>query len=190
MTTLQGLTKRAPARYRAALGVVAAVAALGGCSLTSIKARDTLSARSVEAKIASQLTRNYAAVRSPKVDCPLSVPARVGSKFSCTTRLEGQVLALAGTVTGPHGRLVVRPTSTIIVVSAAEAGIGKSLRRTFKTEVTDVSCGARALLVISPGRTFACTAAVAGTNRQVVVTVTSSAGALALRVLPYKPGSR
>jgi len=187
MTTLQGLTKRAPARYRALLGGLAAVAALGGCSVTSIKARDTLSASSVEAKIAAQLTRNYA-VPSPKVDCPLSVPARVGSKFSCTTKLDGQVLALAGTVTGPQGRLVVRPTSTIIVVSAAEAHIGKSLARTFKAAVTDVSCGARALLVTSPGRTFACAAVIAGTHRQVVVTVTNRAGAVALRVLPYNPG--
>jgi hypothetical protein len=169
------------------LGVLAAVAAFGGCSVTSIKARDTLSAASVEAKIAAQLARNYA-VPSPKVDCPLSVPARVGSKFRCTTKLDGQVLALAGTVTGPHGRLVVRPTSTIIVVSAAEAQIAKSLTRTFKAAVTDVSCGARALLVTSPGRTFACAAVIAGTHRQVVVTVTNLTGAVALRVLPYSPG--
>jgi hypothetical protein len=169
------------------LGGLAAVAALGGCSVTSIKAHDTLSASSVEAKIAAQLTRNYA-VPSPKVDCPLSVPARVGSKFSCTTELDGQALALAGTVTGPHGRLVVRPTSTIIVVSGAEPQIAKSLARTFKAAVTDVSCGARALVVTSPGRTFSCAAVIAGTHRQVVVTVTNREGAVALRVLPYNPG--
>jgi Domain of unknown function (DUF4333) len=189
MTTLQGLTKRAPARYRALLAVLAAVAVLGGCSVTSIKPRDTLSATSVEAKIAAQLTRNYG-VPSPRVDCPRSVPARVGSKFSCTTKLDGQGLALAGTVTGPHGRLVVQPTSTIIVVSAAEAQIGKSLARTFKAAVTDVSCDARALVVTSPGRTFACAAVIAGTHRKVVVTVTNLAGAVALRVLPYNPGQR
>jgi hypothetical protein len=163
------------------------MAALAGCSLTSIKARDTLSATSVEAKIAAQLTRNYA-VPSPKVECPVSVPARVGSRFSCTTRLDGQVLVLAGTVTGAHGRLVVRPTSTIIVVSAAEAQIAKSLARTFKVAVTDASCGTRALLVTSPGRTFGCAAVIAGTHRQVVVRVTNLAGAVALRVLPYNPG--
>jgi hypothetical protein len=189
MTTLQGLTERTPARYRTLLGVLAAVAALAGCSLTSIKGRDTLSATSVEAKIAAQLTRNYA-VSSPKVDCPLSVLARVGSKFSCTTKLDGQVLSLAGTVTGPHGRVVVRPTSTIIVVSAAEAQIGKSLAKTFKAAATNVSCGTRALLVTSPGRTFTCAAVIAGTHRQVVVTVTNLAGAVAMRVLPYKPGQR
>jgi hypothetical protein len=83
---------------------------------------------------------------------------------------------------------VVRPTSTIIVVSAAEAQIAKSLTRTFKAAVTDVSCGARALLVTSPGRTFACAAVIAGTHRQVVVTVTNLTGAVALRVLPYSPG--
>jgi hypothetical protein len=154
------------------------MAALAGCSLTSIKGRDTLSATSVEAKIAAQLTRNYP-VAPPKVDCPLSVPARVGSKFSCTTKLDGQVLSLAGTV-----------TSTVIVVSAAEAQIGKSLARTFKAAATDVSCGTRALLVTSPGRTFTCAAVIAGTHRQVVVTVTNLAGAVAMRVLPYKPGQR
>ena len=55
MTTLQGPGNRSPARFGAALGVLAAMAALAGCSLTSIKARDTLSAKSVEAKIAAQL---------------------------------------------------------------------------------------------------------------------------------------
>ena len=125
---------------------------------------------------------------SPKVECPVSVPAQVGSKFSCTTTLDGQVLALDGTVTGLHGRIVVRPTSTVIVTSAAEAQIGKTLARTFKVPVTDVSCGARALLVSSPGHTFGCTAAIAGVHRQVVVRVTNLAGAVTVRVLPYSPG--
>jgi len=163
------------------------MAALAGCSLTSIKARDTLSATSVEAKIAAQLMRSYA-VPSPKVECPGSVPAQVGSKFTCTTKLDGQDLALAGTVTGSHGHLVVRPTSTIIVTSAAEARIGKSLARALRVPVTDVSCGARALLVISPGHTFGCAADIAGTPRNVVVRVTNLAGAVTLRVLPYNAG--
>ena len=81
---------------------------------------------------------------------------------------------------------MVRPTSTVIVVSAAEAQIGRGLARTFKAAATDASCGTRALLVTSPGRTFTCTAVIKGSHRQVVVTVTNLAGAVSLRVLPYK----
>lgn len=159
---------------------------LAGCSLTSIKARDTLSAASVEAKIAAQLVKSYD-VAAPSVHCPVSVPAQVGSKFTCTTTLDGQVLTVAGTVTGARGRLMVHPTSAIVVTSAAQAEIAKSLRTTFGQPVT-VSCAAPALLVTSVGHSFGCAADVGNIRRQLVVTVTDLAGALRYRVLPYKPG--
>lgn len=189
MNTLQGAGIRSPARFAAVLGVLAGLAGLAaGCSLTSIRPRDTLSAASVEGKIAAQLARSYG-VGAPKVKCPVSVPAQVGTKFTCTTKLDGQVLRVAGTVTGPRGRVAVHPTSAIIVTSAAEIQIGKSLSSTFKLQVTTVSCAAPPVLVTSPGHSFRCTAEVGSNRRQVVVTVTDLAGTVSLRVLPYSAPS-
>jgi hypothetical protein len=155
---------------------------LTGCS---IKARDLLSAASVEAKIATQLADSYGVVR-PRVHCPAAVPAAVGSRFTCTTDLDGQALTVSGEVAGPRGSVAVRPAVAVVVVGQARRQIGRDLARTFALPVV-VSCPAPALLVAPPGRSFACTAEVGGVQRQVVVTVTSTTGALRLRVLPYRP---
>ena len=180
--TLTGLGWRS---LLAVLAVMAALVASGGLSGCSIKARDLLSAASVEAKISAQLAQSYG-VPPPRVHCPAAVPADVGSSLSCTTELDGQALTVSGEVAGPHGSVAVRPATAVIVIAAARAQISRELARTFGVTV-EVSCSAPALLVAQPGRGFDCTANVGSIRRQVAVTVTSPAGTLRLRVLPYRP---
>jgi hypothetical protein len=156
--------------------------ALTGCS---VKARDMLSAASVEAEIGAQLAHSYG-VPPPRVHCPAAVPAQIGSRFTCTTELDGQALTVSGEVAGARGSVSVRPDAAVIVLAAAQTQIGRDLART-SGMVVKVSCSAPALLVARPGRTFACTAEVGGVQRQVVVTVTSPAGTLSPRLLPYRP---
>ena len=167
-----------------ALGAFAATAGLAGCSLS---ARNSLSSASVESKIASELANSYR-IAAPPVHCPRSIPAQVGSTFTCVATLEGQPLRVVGTVTSSRGHVDVHPTSAVVVAETAEAEIGKSLSATFGQPVT-VSCPIPSLLVAPVGHTFGCTANIAGVGRQVAVTVTNVAGELSYRVLPYKPAS-
>jgi Domain of unknown function (DUF4333) len=167
-----------------AVTVLAATAGLAGCSLS---AKSTLSSASVEAKIASELAQSYG-IASPPVHCPRSMPAEVGSTFTCVATLEGQPLPVAGTVTSSRGHVEVHPTSAVVVADTAEAEMGKNLSTTFGQPVT-VACPIPELLVAPVGHSFECTANVAGVNRKVVVTVTNLAGDLSYHVLAYKPGS-
>jgi hypothetical protein len=170
---------------RAAVACLAALVALSAVAGCSVKARDLLSAASLQAKISAQLAESYG-VPPPHVHCPAAVPAVVGSSFSCTTRLDGQPLTMSGEVAGPRGSVAVKPATAVVVVAEARAQIGRALARTFDMTV-GVSCSAPALLVAPPGRTFGCTAEVGGVQRQVVVTVTTTTGTLRLRLLPYRP---
>jgi hypothetical protein len=166
----------------AGLAAVVAVSALAGCS---IKARDLLSATSVEAKISAQLADSYS-IPPPHVHCPADMPAAVGSTFSCTTELDGQPLTVSGRVVGPRGSVAVKPATAVVVIADARVQISRDLARTFGASVA-VSCAAPALLVAPPGRTFDCMAEVDGIQRQVAVTVTATAGTLRPRLLPYRP---
>jgi hypothetical protein len=164
------------------LGAFAATVGLAGCS---ISARSTLSAASVEAKIASELASSYG-IAPPAVRCPHSVPAHVGSTFTCAATLDGQHLEVVGTVTSPRGHVEVRPTSAVVVAGTAQAEIGKSLSGTFG-QLVHVSCAIPSLLVAPVGHSFQCSAHVAGVEREVVAKVTNLAGDLSYRVLPYNP---
>ena len=179
----------APARRRrrAAAGAVpvallGAAIALAGCS---VKARDTISARSMAAEIAAQLSRTYNITRPP-VRCPSTVPAQVGSEFTCTATLDGQHLGVNAKVTSTAGRVDVRLTRAVIVTRAAEAEIGRDMAKASGLGVT-VSCPVPALLVAPTGHVFTCAARVGTVEREVAVTVTSLSGALRYRVLPYNP---
>lgn len=163
-----------------AFALVAALV-LTGCS---IKARDTVSAASLEADIAGQLSTSYQ-IPKPPVNCPRSVPARAGSKFTCTATLDGQRLKVNGNVTGTHGQVEVKPATAVVVTKTAEADLAKRLKKTFHQAV-GLECRAPALLVATPGRSFGCTATVGTIKRQLVVSVTGHSGALSYRVLPYK----
>jgi len=170
---------------RAALGGLAALVALSALAGCSVKARDLLSAASLEAKISTQLAQSYG-TPPPRVHCPAAVPAVVGSRFSCTTELDGQPRTASGEVAGPRGAVTVKPAAAVVVLAQARAQIGHDLAHSFDMTV-GVSCSAPALLVAPPGRTFGCTAEVGGIQRHVVVTVTSTTGTLRLRLLPYSP---
>ncbi len=173
-----------PGLHAALSGLVAVVAlsAVAGCS---VKAKDLLSAASLETKISTQLAGSYA-ITPPRVHCPAAVPATVGSKFSCTTRLDGQPLTVSGEVAGPRGAVAVKPATAVVVLADARAQISRDLTRASGMKVA-VACPGPALLVAAPGRTFDCSAEVGGVPRQVVVTVTSTTGTLQLRLLPYRP---
>ena len=120
--------------------------------------------------------------------CPAGVQSQAGARFTCTATLDGQQLPLAGTVTDARGHFQLRPADAVIVTSAADAQIADHLAKAIGRRVA-VSCAVPALLVAKVGRTFGCTATVAGVRRQVVVTVTSLAGGLRYRVLPYRPSA-
>jgi hypothetical protein len=169
----------------AAWGCLVALVALTTLAGCSVKARDLLSAASLEAKISAQLAQSYG-VPAPHVHCPSAVPAVAGSRFSCTTELDDQPLTVSGEVSGPRGSVAVRPATAVVVVAEARAQIGRDLARTSGMTVA-VSCSAPALLVARPGRTFGCTAEVGGVQRQVLVTVSSVTGTLRIRLLPYRP---
>jgi Domain of unknown function (DUF4333) len=159
--------------------------ALGGCSLDSIKAKSSISAGSVEAKIAGKLAKTYDVARPP-VRCPASIQAQVGAKFTCTATLDGQVLKVDGGVTGSKGQVEVRPASAVVVRATAEDELGSNLESAFGEPVT-VSCSIPAILIANPGGHFDCTAHVGRIERQVIVTVTNLAGALRRRVVNYRP---
>jgi hypothetical protein len=162
--------------------VVMAVVGLAGCSLSP---HSTLSAASLEAKIAAELARTYN-IAPPKVNCPASVPVTPGAHFTCIATLDGQPLRVLGTVTDSRGHVQVHPASAVVVKSAAEAEISQSLSKRVGSPV-HVSCPLPGLLVASPGHTFGCTAEIAGVERHVAVTVVNPAGDLRYRVLPYQP---
>ena len=159
---------------------LAAGLVLASCS---IKARDTVSAASLEADIGNQLAGSYR-VTKPPVHCPRSVPAQAGSKFTCTTTLDGQALKVKGSVTSSSGQVEVEPATPVVVTKDAEAELRKRLEGTFHQAVS-LACEIPALVVANPGRHFVCTAMVGTIRRQLAVTVTGSAGALSYRVLPY-----
>jgi hypothetical protein len=178
---------RAPAGYGfrwGAAGLLFALACLSGCSFSP---RSTLSAASVEAKIAAELSSTYH-IAPPEVHCPRSVPAAEGTRFTCTAILDGQPLLVVGTVTGPHGRFEVHATSAVVVKPEAEAEISRHLSGRVGKPVP-VTCAVPELLVASPGHMFGCTADIAGVERQVAVTVVNLAGELRYQVLPYKRAS-
>jgi hypothetical protein len=161
--------------------LVGAALSLSGCS---IKARDTISAKSLEAEIAARLAATFA-IPKPPVHCPAAVPAQAGSDFTCTAALYGQALAVKGTVTGPRGQVEVKPANAVVVTAEAETKLAKKLSETFHQR-TEVACDVPPVLVATPGRSFGCTAALGAIKRRLAVTVTGS-GALSYRVLPYEP---
>lgn len=163
--------------------LAAALVALPGCSV-SVKPLAMLSASALEASIARDLAANYHIPR-PLVHCPSHVPARVGTKLTCTTELDGQSLDVTVTVTASHGRARLAPTSAIVAKGAVEAQLAATLAPKLGQGV-QVFCLGPALLVVKPGHSFACTADTAGIQRQLVVTVTGLSGMLSYRVLPYK----
>jgi hypothetical protein len=169
----------------AALSCLAAVVALSAVAGCSVKAKDLLSAASLEAKISTQLADSYT-ITPPPVHCPAAVPATVGSNFSCTTRLDGQPLTVSGEVAGPRGAVAVKPATAVVVLADARAQISRDLARASGMKVA-VACPGPALLVAPPGRTFGCGAEVGGVQREVVVTITSTTGTLQVRLLPYRP---
>jgi|GEM_PF-6342577 len=178
-----------PPPYRptwAAGGACALVAALAitGCS---VKARPEISAKDLEAEIASQLASTFH-ISKPAVSCPTKVPAQLGSKFTCTATLDGQALVVNGAVTNARGKVEVKPAQAVIVTSAAEAELARRLSGTFHQQVS-VSCHAPALVVASPGRQFGCTVDVGTIKRQLAVRATGRAGALSYRLLPYRSAS-
>ncbi|HYA45053.1 MAG TPA: DUF4333 domain-containing protein [Acidimicrobiales bacterium] len=175
-----GRSLRLPALALTVLALCLSV--ISGCSL---KATSTFSARSLNTRIADQLTLSYH-VSSPTVHCPARVPVQTGATFTCTAVLNGQALELAGTVSDTHGHFQLRPMSAVIVMATARRQIAATLSRTFGRPVS-VACPEPALFVARPGQVFNCTALVVGIRRQAVVTVTSLSGSLRLRVLPYKP---
>ena len=181
---LLSLGIRPPYMPSACLLLVASLA-LGGCSLDSIKAKSSISAGSVESKIAGKLAKTYHVARPP-VRCPAGIQAQVGAKFSCTATLDGQVLKVDGGVTGSKGQVEVRPASAVVVKAKAEDELGANLESAFGEAVT-VSCSIPAILIANPGRHFDCTAHVGRIERQVIVTVTNLAGALRRRVVNYRP---
>jgi hypothetical protein len=170
--------------YATICSVLVLAVSVSGCS---IKARDSVSATSVEADIATQLVANYHVAR-PEVHCPVAIPTEVGTKFTCTVSLDGQVLNVEGRVTGARGQVEVHPASALVVTSAAEADMTTTLEKAVGQPVR-VSCPVPALLVAHPGHVFVCTAEVGSIARRLIVTVTDLAGALRYRVPPYEPGS-
>jgi len=148
----------------------------------------------VETDIATQLAATYH-VAPPPVRCPKAVPAHLGARFSCLTSLDGQSLTVTAEVTSARGAVTIKPAAAVIVMSAARGEIGAELERAVERElqggpplaVRVLSCATPGLVVARRGRAFTCTADLGGVARQVVVTVTSPAGALRLLLLPYKP---
>jgi hypothetical protein len=169
--------------YRPAIGVTSAllVAAglLGGCS---IKAGDTISARNVERVIASRLAGTFHSPL-PAVTCPGAVPAQAGTTFECTATVDGQRLAIRGTVTGTHGRVKLLPEAAVVTRAGTEAALSRHLGTALGAGVR-LTCLAPALLVANPGRSFECTALVGHSTRRVMVRFTSKDGAFSYRVTP------
>jgi hypothetical protein len=170
-------------------GVLVGILAAGsaGASGCSLQATSSLSAKSLETMVARELATNYH-MRPPAVHCPAGIPDKIGSKFACRARIDGQPLTLAGTVTGTHGAVMLHPTSAVVTISVARQKLAASLAKTFGRPVT-VVCSAPPLLVAKAGGVFRCTAQVAGIRRQLVVTVTDLEGHLRYRVLPYQPAT-
>jgi hypothetical protein len=158
--------------------------ALASCS---VKARATISAKDLEAKIAAGLASTFHTPK-PAVTCPTKVPAQAGTKFTCTSNLYGQHLVVNGEVTGPRGNVEIKPAQAVIVASEAEAELARRLSATFRRQVS-VACRVPALVVASPGRRFGCSVDVGTIQRQLAVTVTGTAGALSYRLLPYRRAS-
>ncbi len=115
-----GTGSRAARGFLVALAALATLGTLAGCS---VKARDLLSAASLEAKISAELAHSYG-VSPPHVHCPNAVPAVIGSRFACATHLDGQPLTVSGDVSGPQGSVAVRPATAVVVVAEARAGSG------------------------------------------------------------------
>jgi Domain of unknown function (DUF4333) len=180
MVTLGPASRSLLLRSFVVVAVLTGAIGVAGCSL---EAHSTVSASSVETRIASELASRLH-IPPPAVHCPGAVPARVGARFTCTAVIDGQVLRVVGTVTGTQGEVEVHPSDAVIMASKAEAEIGKSLSARLGRRVP-VSCAVPPVLVAPVGHSFECTANIAGASRRIVVTVVNPAGELSYRVLPF-----
>jgi len=89
--------------------------------------------------------------------------------------LDGQSLVVNGTVTGTGGRYTIQPAEAVIIVSHAVSVLQADIAT--QTHVPDtVNCGRSTVLIVAAGRTFSCTATVAGQARQATVMVSGLQG--------------
>ena len=169
--------------YRSVAGVTSALlVAAGLLASCSIKARDTISAHNVERVIAGRLAGSFHSP-APAVKCPSAVPAQPGTTFECAATIDGQRLAIRGTVTGTHGQVKLRPEAAVVARAEAEATLSRHLGAALGSRAL-VTCLAPALLVATPGRSFECNAEVGHRTRHVSVRFTTKDGAFSYRVSP------
>jgi hypothetical protein len=150
---------------------VLAVAAAALASACGVGPRRTLDARSIEARIASEIASQYQlAPALISVACPKGTPAQAGRTFSCTATLADQPLPIDGKVIDSRGRYTLEPTAAVLIpahlVPMLEARIAADLGA-----AATVDCGPKPVLVLLAGATFGCTATVRGRTRPVTVTV-------------------
>jgi hypothetical protein len=171
----------------AILATVVMAAALPACGVAP---RRTLDARSIESQIAGEIARQYRlSPGTVTAHCPDGIPALTGRTFTCDATLDGQVLPVDGTVTSRTGRYRVQPAAAVIVVPSVVADLESRIAAQLQAPAT-VTCGAKAVLVVPTGGTFACTATVDGQARLVTVTVDDLQGHVRFNLAPPATAAR
>lgn len=140
---------------------------LAGCG---VRPHHTLNGGSAAKKISAELSRRYQGT-TPDVTCPSGAPVHAGQMFVCQVTIDGQPLTITGTITASDGTFSLAPSAAIIPIASTVTALEKSINGASSVPAT-VTCGSRALLVVTAGKTFTCSATLgAEPPRQVVVTV-------------------
>jgi uncharacterized Zn-binding protein involved in type VI secretion len=154
--------------------------ACAGCGLGP---DHTLNTKSLDSQITAQLKGRYPFARV-QVSCPSGVKEKVGTGFSCSAIVDGQQLALEGSVTSSGGRYSIQPAQAVVVSSQAASALEQQISAQLHESVS-VSCSPPAVRVVPAGGQFACSATFGGSaSRQVTVTVLDAAGHTRFRLNP------
>ena len=174
-----GVPARRSARVLGALVVASTAAAVvSGCGTAPAR---TISSASAASQIASQLHSRYG-VGAMSVQCPDSVPARPGTRFTCPARVEGQPVAIDATVTDSNGGFVVTPASPIVVLADVAGRVGTQIAARTGTRPAVVcpppAAAPGATIRVAPaGSSFGCTATFGRQPpRPVTVTIVDAKG--------------
>jgi hypothetical protein len=136
----------------------------------------TVNSTSVRAQIASLVEQAYPDLPTGNVMCPPGVARAAGTSFACTVQLAGAFLVVGAEQLDGNGRMKLAAQQAVIPRAQVEQFVASNA-----TVNATVTCGTAAFLVLRPGQTITCRAAIAdGSQRTVEVLVRDVEGDVAI----------
>jgi hypothetical protein len=148
-----------------------------GIVAPSAAAREpTVNASSVRSQITGLVKQAYPDLTTGNVMCPPGVPRTAGTGFACTVQLPGTFLVIGAEQLDGSGRVKLAAQQAVIPRAQVEQFVAGNA-----TVSANVNCGTATFLVLRPGQSISCAAAIAdGSNRRVQVIVRDTDGNVAI----------